>query len=183
MGKIMVLENFLLRNKAAILERWHHLVLETYPANTSRFLMQEKDRFVNPVGYAISQEIGALYKELLGGMNVDKLSTSLENIIRIRSVQDFSPSQGIAFILLLKKAIREELEGEILDNRIFEEWLELESKIDTLVLLAFDIYMKCREKICEIKINEIKTERERIFKLLERTNLLSGKLEKEWDTD
>jgi len=167
------LEHFLSQNKGTIVERWHRLILETYPPNTSMFLKRERDRFVNPVGYTISREIGILYDELLTGMNLDRLTTSLENILKIRSVQDFSPSEGIAFIPLLKKAIREELEGKFSSHRIFEEWAELESKIDTVALLAFDIYMRCREKIHQIKINEVKGERERIFKLLERTR---GKL-------
>jgi len=176
--KMTELENFLLRNKAAILERWYHLILETYPAHTSRFLKGEKDRFVNPVGHTISRETEALYDELLRGMDVDKLSTSLENIIRIRSVQDFSPSEGIAFVLLLKRIIREKLEGRIVDKGIFGEWAILESKIDTMALLAFDIYMKCREKIYEIKLHEVKGERERLFRLLERIDPTSGKSEK-----
>lgn len=170
----MALEHFLSENKATILERWYRLILETYPPNTSRFLKREKDRFVNPVGYTISQEIGVLYDELLTGMDLEKLTTSLENIIKIRSVQDFPPSEGVVFIHLLKRTMREELEGKFPSDRIFEEWAQLESKIDTLALLAFDIYMRCREKIFEIKVNEVKGERERIFKLLERTRLVSG---------
>jgi len=154
------------------LERWFHLILETYPAGTSRFLKQEKDRFANPVGYTISQEIEALYDELLQEMNSDKLAVCLDNIIRIRVVQDFSPSQTIAFIFLLKKAIREELASEIAENRVFEELLKFESKIDKLVLFALDIYMECREKVYEIRVNEAKAERERVLKLLERANLI-----------
>lgn len=153
------------------MERWSQLILETYPADTSRFLKQEKDRFINPVGYTISQEIEVVYDELLQRMNSDKLAACLDNIIRIRAVQDFSPSQTVAFIFLLKKAIREELTSEIKENRVFEELLEFEARIDKLVLLAFDIYMKCREKVFEIRLNEAKVERERVLKLLERTNL------------
>ena len=153
------------------MERWFQLVLETYPAGTSRFLKQEKDRFANPVGYTISQEIEALYDELLQEMNSDKLAVCLDNIIRIRAVQDFPPSQTIAFIFLLKKAIREELASEITENRVFEELLKFEARIDKLALLAFDIYMKCREKVFEIRVNEAKAERERVLKLLERINL------------
>lgn len=153
------------------MERWFQLILETYPADTSRFLKQEKDRFINPVGYTISQEIEALYDELLQEMNSDKLAACLDNIIRIRAVQDFPPSQTIAFIFLLKKAIREELASEIAENRVLEELLKFESKIDKLVLLALDIYMKCREKVFEIRVNEAKAERERVLKLLDRTNL------------
>ncbi len=177
----MVLESLLSQNRAAILERWFQLILETYPAGTSRFLKKEKDRFVNPVGYTTSREIGVLYEELLRGMDSDKLSVSLDNIIRIRSVQDFSPSQAIAFIFVLKKAIREELASEIRENQLFEELLRFESRIDELALLALDIYMKCREKVYEIRVNEVKAERERAFKLLEGTYIMYGKLEKEQD--
>lgn len=173
----MVLESLLSQKKITILERWFQLILETHPAVTSRFLKQEKDRFANPVGYTICQEIETLYDELLGGMDLGKLSASLDNIIRIRSVQDFSPSQAIVFVLLLKKAIREKLASEIREKQLFEELLRFESKIDELVLLAFDIYMKCREKVYEIRVNEVKAERERVFKLLERTNLMYGKPE------
>lgn len=171
----MALEHFLAGNRAAILERWNHLIVETYPPNTSRFLRRERDRFINPVAYTISQEIGVLYEELLGGMDPDRISRSLENIMKIRSVQDFSPSEGVAFVLLLKKTIREKLGSEISDVSIFAEWSALESKIDAMALLAFDIYMKCREKIYEIKVNEVKGETQRILRLLERSSLISEK--------
>ncbi len=173
-----MLEGLLSQKKAAILERWLHLILETYPAESSRFLKQEKDRFLNPVGYTISQEIEAIYEELLQGMDSEKLSHFLDKIVRIRAIQDFSPSQAIAFIPLLKKGIREELKGEVRKNQIFEELLRFESRIDRLALLAFDIYMKCREKIYEIRVNEVKN---RTFSLLKRANLICGV--SEWEPD
>lgn len=167
----MVLEYFLSQKRASILEKWFRLILESYPADSSRFFKQEKDRFINPVGYTIFQEIEALYEGLLRGMNSDKLSTSLDNIIRIRAVQNFSPSQATSFVFLLKKAIREELEKEIRENQLFGELLEFESRIDELALHAFDIYMKCRDKVYEIRVSEVEAERDRLLKLWERTNL------------
>jgi len=175
----MVLEHLLSQKKAAILERWLQLILESYPAQTSKFIKQESDRFVNPVGYTISQEIEAIYEELLHGMNSDKLAASLDNIIRIKSVQDFPPSQVIAFTFLLKQAIRAELASEIVENQVFEELLHFWSKTDKIIQLSLDIYMKCREKVYEIRVNEVKAEAEQLSRLLERTNLLYEKLEKE----
>lgn len=166
----MVLK-YLSQKKVAILERWFQLILETYPADTSRFLKQEKDRFLNPVGYTISQEIEALYEGLLQEINPDKVITCLDNIIRIRAIQDFPPSQAIAFIFLLKKAIREKLASELRENQLFEQLLKIESRIDELTLLAFDVYMRCREKVYEIRVKEAKAERERVLKLLGRANL------------
>ncbi len=168
----MVLEHLLSQKRAAILERWFQLILETYPADSSRLLKQDKDRFANPVGYTISQEIKTLYEELLQGMNTDRLAACLDNIIRIRSVQDFLPSQAIAFIFLLKRAVREELASEHEEKGAVEEILEFESRIDKLVLLALDTYMKCREKVFEIRVNEATAEKERALKLLERANLV-----------
>jgi len=155
------------------------LILESYPADASRFLKQEKDRFANPVGYTISQEIEVLYEELLHGMNSDKLAACLDNMIRIRAVQDFPPSQAIAFTFLLKKAIREELASEITERQAFEELLKYESRIDIIVLLALDIYMKCREKVHQIRVNEVKNEKEMAFKLLERISPMYETLAKE----
>ncbi|MFC2035547.1 RsbRD N-terminal domain-containing protein [Chloroflexota bacterium] len=168
----MVLENLLSQKRAVILERWFQLVLETYPADTSGFLKQDKDRFTNPVGYTVSQEIKIIYEELLQDMDTDRLTVCLDNIIRIRSVQDFLPSQAVSFIFLLKTAVREEWARVNGEKDAVEQLLEFELRIDKLVLLALDIYMKCREKVFEIRVNEVKAEREMAFKVFERANLV-----------
>jgi len=168
----MVLEHVLVQKKDAILEKWFHMILDTYPADAAGFFKRDKDRFSNPIGYTISQEIKNLYEELLNDMNTDRLTACLDNIIKIRAVQDFPPSQAIAFILLLKKAVREEAANELKESQTFEELLKFEAKIDTLLLLALNSYMKCRERVFEIRMNEVKAERERAFTLLERTNLV-----------
>ncbi len=175
----MDLQYLLLQKKNAILGKWLNLVFDTYPSHSSKFLRQDKDRFVNPVRYTIAQETETIYDVLVQGMNIGKLSASLENILKIRSVQDFSPSQAISFVFLLKQAIREELTDEIRQKQLFGELLQFESGIDTLSLLGLDLYTKCREKIHELRVNEVRAERERAFKLLERTNLMHGKLAEE----
>jgi len=179
MASGVLLKDLLSQKRDNILQQWLHLILETYPPETSAFLKKEKDQFTNPIGYTIAREVKVLYNELLHKTNPAKLSFSLNNIIRIRSVQDFSPSQAISFVFFLKKLIREELKGEIWGKKMMEDLLKFESKIDKMALLAFDIYMKCREEIYRIKVNEMKAEREMVFRMLERANLLYRKLEKE----
>jgi hypothetical protein len=165
------LKQSLIEKKKSILERWFHLILETYPPETSKFIRKEKDRFVNPVGVTLSEGMEALYEGLLKGVEADQISNPLEKILQIRSVQDFSPSQAVAIISLLKKAVQEEMkENKIEMKGMIEEWFDLESRIDQLSLRAFDIYTTYRERIYEIRINEIKRERDRAFMLLERTN-------------
>ena len=162
----MALIELLTQNKDSILQRWLKLISDTYPTEVSGFL-NGKDRFSNPVGYTISQEIDALYEELLQGRaDSDKASASLDNIIKIRAIQDFSPQEAISFVFLLKKAITDELVSEIEKKESFGEWLNFESRIDKLASVAFDKYVKCREKIFELRVNEVKAEREIAFKLL-----------------
>jgi len=164
----MALENILSQNQKTILKKWFDLILETYPADTADLMRKDKNQFTNPVGFTISREIEVILKGLLEGMNSEGFSGPLNSIIKIRSVQDLSPSQAVGFIFLLKKAIGETVKGEIRKETIREEWLRFQTKIDQLALLAFDIYMDCREKICEIRVKKAQGEREMAFKMMQR---------------
>jgi hypothetical protein len=159
---------------ASVLGKWSQLVLETYPADAARFLRDERDRFVNPVGYIVSHEVKKIYEELLHGMDPERLTGSLGEIIRIRSVQDFSPSQAVGVVFLLKRAVREVLVGEIAGDRGYGELLDFESRVDRLALLAFDVYMKCREKVCEIRVNEVASQRDMALRMLSRAGETDG---------
>ena len=152
----MTLAELLSQKKSIIVERWIDLLFSSYPAETTRFLKKEKDRFDNPVAYQITQGITGLYEALLQERDSEQVLGYLDEIIRIRAIQEFSPSQAMAFIFLLKKVIRGELATELQEPQIAAECLELESRIDGLALLGFEVYMKRREKLHEIRINEVK---------------------------
>jgi hypothetical protein len=158
-------KDLLLQNRSAIVQKWFDRIVKTYPANSQKFIERQKDRFANPVGSIILQGIEALYGELLREMDSEKVTKYLDPMIRIQAVQGFSPSEALSFIPSLKKIVREELRREIQERRLFEELGEFESKIDRLTLLAFDNYMKCREKIYEIRVEEL---RKRSVKVMER---------------
>lgn len=170
----MKLNKLLSEKKTTILEKWFDMIVETYPPETSDFLKNQKDRFANPVGSTIFSGIENLFEQLLNSRNADvsaqaeKISPFLDSIIRIRAIQDFTPSQAIAFIFFLKKVIREEL-NTVLEEVASGELLALESKIDNLALLSFDIFMKCREKLYEIKADEV---RNMTLRLLQKANLI-----------
>jgi hypothetical protein len=168
---VAVLSDLLKKKKGEILERWFRLILETYSSDTARILRLEKDEFVNPVGATLTRQTEVLYGELLGEMNSERIASALEQILRIRSVQDFSPSQSVLFVPLLKKAIQEELAEQMRGGALFGEWLGLESKIDRIFLLAVDLHGKCRETIYEIRLREMKHQKDRAFKLMARSGL------------
>jgi len=170
----MSLQDIIKKNRKAILDRCFDLIAATYPPETSQLLKQEKDRFLNPVGHTLRHEIKIIFDELAGHMDVNKLNTALENIIKIRAVQEFAASEAVGFIFHIKKAVTEitcgteqkegfkdrwlkeaeSQEGRRSENNetgIIYEFFEFEQRIDKLALMAFDIYMQCREKIHEIK--------------------------------
>ena len=164
-------KQLLIQRKPSILQRWVDLIVATYPAHTSTLMRQERDPFSNPVGHTLTIETEALYEGLLRGDGADRLSGHLDKIVQIRSVQDFSPSRAVAVVPLLKEAVRKEIEqGGFDDSRLMVEWLEFDARIDQLSLLAFDLYAKNREKICEIRIDEMRKERDRALRMLRLTN-------------
>lgn len=174
----MRLNNLLAQRKTGIVKQWFTSAIETYPSDTAKFLKRQKDPFANPVGRTIHKGLETLFNELLKEMDYEAVVSCLDPIIRIRAIQNFSPSQAIGFIFSLKKAVRENIQKEIPEAQVFDELLLFESKIDALSLIAFNLYMQCREKIYELKANEMKN---RTFRAFERAGLVSEMPEVEPD--
>ena len=102
----MRLESLLVRHKHEIVNDWFNLLVETYPADAAQFMKRENDPFSNPVGSSARSGLEAIFNELAEGMNPQPLTDFLDPIIRIRAIQNFTPSQATGFIFLLKKAIQ-----------------------------------------------------------------------------
>jgi len=166
----MELKNLLRAKKSTILKKWFDAVADTYPDNTSSFLKKQKAQFTNPVGYTLSEGLEGLFEALLKGVIPETVATFLDSIVRIRAIQEFSPSEAISFVFLLKKIVRQELGSEPLaQQRLRDELPAFDSSVDDLALYAFDLYMKCREKIYELKANEA---RKMTFRLLHQAKLI-----------
>lgn len=165
----MTLRQLLEAEKPAIIDRWFALILTTYPADAAQFF-RTKNTFTNPVGESISQGIDDIFDGLLAGADPETFRPFLDTIIRIRAVQDFTASNAVVFVYHLKAAIRERCLGRIQSAGLLPELLTLELRIDELALMAFDIFMRCREKLYDLKANELK---DRTLWLLKRTGFLT----------
>ena len=168
----MRLNDLLKQKKAAIIKEWFNIIINSYPSDTAHFLKKQKDHFANPVGTTILHSLKPLFDEILNGMDHKAIVSYIDPMIRIRAVQVmFSPSQAVGFIFSLKEAVRSNLKKrEIQDDQIINELIIFESKIDEVGLMAFDIFMKCREQIYELKSNG---ERNRVFRAFQRAGLIS----------
>ncbi|SMC94149.1 RsbT co-antagonist protein rsbRD N-terminal domain-containing protein [Desulfocicer vacuolatum DSM 3385] len=157
------------QNKKQIIDQWFLHTINSYPQETARVLGKLKNRFDNPVGSATAHSLEESFNLLLQKeIDIDKIETALDSIIRIRAVQSFSASQAVGFVFELKKIIKTVLEGER-DN-------DFDGKIDEMALAAFNRFMKCRENIFLLKATESKR---RIHSAFERAGLVTELKEKE----
>ncbi|MHB8204113.1 MAG: RsbRD N-terminal domain-containing protein [Desulfomonilaceae bacterium] len=169
-----MLVDLLLENKKAIIKHWTDLTIDTYPPEAGSFIRNQKNQFANPVGAAIINGAEALFDWVMSGSKdySPDVVRRLDDIVRIRAVQQFSASDALGFIFLLKKSLRESIPEKMMkDQHLVGELLRLESRVDSLVLTSFDIYMKCREKLFEMRAMEI---RNRTSRILERACMKYG---------
>lgn len=155
------------RHRPQLLDRWRTLVLDSYPEEAARFFRREQDSFRNPVGRTVMLATATVLDGVLLGHPASDVAEALEAIVRIRAVQQFSAAEAVAFVFLLKRAIREELAGTSSGDVPWRALADLESRIDALALSAFEIYIGCRERIYEIRLNEARRRTATLFERLD----------------
>jgi len=144
------------KNKDAVVRRWLDDALATYPDRSAVAFTRQKDPFANPVGHSLRVGTRGIFEALLDGTDDEKIRRCLHEIIRIRAVQELSASVAVGFVFQLKEAIRTELPKAAGDPRFSAELAALEARIDRIALTAFDVFVQCREQLCELRVNEVK---------------------------
>jgi len=152
----------------AILKKWLDVLLSNYPQETVVFFKKEKDPFANPIVHQLNRGLTDILTVLMEDQGREAASAALDEVIRVLALQEMNPSQAMTFVFHLKHIIREELAPELRDPSLASEMLELESYIDGLALLGFDSYMQRREKLCDLKVSEVKS---RVSGLLRRAGI------------
>jgi hypothetical protein len=167
----MAIEQRLLQNKKKLVRQWFDMLAGTYPLETVRLLKKETSQFANPVGHTFLVAIEEILEEFLGQNNAEAMWPLLDKVIRIRAIQDFSPSSSLAFIFGLKTIALELLEEDLASGVVGREELsDFDRKVDALALSAFDVYMRCRENLFEVRMTEVKN---RTHRLLKRAQIIS----------
>ncbi|SDU31929.1 RsbRD N-terminal domain-containing protein [Desulfobacula phenolica] len=158
----MHLKQILEKNKKSFTEKWFQATIDTYPAQSAKFLGKDSNRFDNPVGAVTHETIEDVINLIIGDFNQETLEKALDPIIRIRAVQSFSASEAVSFVFALKQI------GEtILDNSLIREFDKL---VDQIALASFNKLMKCKEEVFLLKATESKR---RIHRAFERAGLVA----------
>jgi hypothetical protein len=154
------------QKRASLLDRWLDLALEGYPSGSSGLLGREKDPISNPVGHALSEGGRAILSMVLDETPAEGAEKSLEELMKVRSVQAFTASQAVAPVFLMRRVLAEEAGGERAGLEDLRELLALEGRFEKVAFFAFDAYARCRERVSEARVNEM---RRQIY-LIERTH-------------
>ena len=162
-----MLKEILNKKKSLIVHNWTELIFNSYPAEAVNYLSTKKNRFSNPIGYTVTANTEKIFDELINDCDFEKIKLLLDDIIKIRAVQSFPPSQAVYFLLDLKKAIRDECKTELLNKNVSDELSNFELLIDKMLIVGFELYMEAREKVFKIRVNEIKS---RSFKVIENAD-------------
>lgn len=152
----MDFEELLQQKKEAIIQRWLDAALSTYQAEASAAFARQRDPFANPVGHSLREGTRGIFEALLEGADPAEVGRYLDDMIRIRAVQEFAASQTLSFIFELKNAVREEVGDRCRDPRLAAELTRFDGRIDGIALAAFDVFVDCRERVCELRVNEAK---------------------------
>jgi hypothetical protein len=142
-------------HREKIVKKWVEYTLSTYAS--SAFFLKETDGFANPVGGNIRQALEKLFVLLAGKADAKEFVAPLEQIMRIRCVQEFTPSQAVAPVHAVKHITREILAADKQHRELTNDLYDFEFAVDLAVLAAFDIYMQCRERLYQVRIREIKS--------------------------
>jgi hypothetical protein len=164
----MTLREILIERQAALCGRWIALILEEYGAGTALRWQRELDPFANPVGHALRTAVPRLFQAVTGEGEPDEgAASALEEIIRIRSVQELAPSSAVAFVFRFRDLVRAELAAELAAGDHGAALAALDGRIERMVLLAFDVYVRQREIIFRLRQEELKRS---VASLLRRWN-------------
>lgn len=163
------LYSLLLPKKDAMAARWIDVVHGTYPFDTIGFLRTRKDRFANPVGFRTEEAARALMDVLFSDQpNEDSLRSAVDEIIRVRAVQDFSPETAVGVVFALKDIVRQVVDESGQMAEVMPALLRLESRIDAVALMAFGAYARFRETLHMMKVDEFKRLNSQILRLAEK---------------
>ncbi|MDL2207424.1 RsbRD N-terminal domain-containing protein [Desulfovibrio sp. OttesenSCG-928-M16] len=162
-------------HKEAMEKRWIDTVHGTYPFDTVGFLRTHRDRFANPVGFR-TEEAARTLLEVMFADTPDEaaISSAIEEIIRVRAIQDFSPEMAVGVFYAMKDILRDTVRkhGQLED--VLPALLNMESRIDAVVLLAFGAYARSRETLHRLKVEEFKRQHSQIFRLAEKKAAKDG---------
>jgi hypothetical protein len=136
--------------------RWLERAMASYSPEAGEAWGRERDRFANPVGHALREGTRRVLEALLGDAEPEAVKRGLDTMVRMRAVQSLSPIEAVGFVLELKEVVRAEVHDPVPGDALPIPLPELDRRIDRAALIAFELYVRYREEVLELRIKELK---------------------------
>ncbi|MCF8029147.1 MAG: RsbRD N-terminal domain-containing protein [Desulfobacteraceae bacterium] len=153
------------------ISKWLDALMQTYPDESARFFKDTTDPFANPVGATMKKGISELFDVVTASaFDPEAAHAALEPMIRVRAIQEFSPSQAVGFVTEIKSIISSDAGGSKEAHPQAEKLQQIGDHADRALLAAFDIYMNCKKKVYELRARQA---RDSVSQLLIKKELIS----------
>ncbi len=122
------------------------------------------DEFLNPAGTTVRTATKKLLDAVLGeDIETESLQKSMKELIRLQAVQELSPAQAMLPFVTLKQHIYNIVEKALVSEN-FLEYKEMTDRIDTLMLMAFDMFAQDKEELYRVRVKELKNAQSQILR-------------------
>jgi hypothetical protein len=146
----MALRDLIALKRKALCERWVDSVLAGYDPRLGAAWKKRPDPFTNPIAFILTERAPGLLAALAGEADEKATAAALEDVLSVRAVQDMAPSKAVEAVWRWREVLEEMLSPGPDDRE------ELRGRVERLGLMAFDAYMRCRERVFRIRQDELK---------------------------
>ncbi len=127
------------------------------------------DKFLNPVAFTIKASTKEIFPAIIGDdVEPDTIKFHLDEILKIQAIQQLSPAQALLPLITIKNHIYAFTNN---DAKLISEFKEMTDRLDTLLLMAFDIFTQEKEKIYRIRVNELKSAQSQVLRYVQDKGL------------
>ncbi len=160
-----MLKNICNENKDKLLLLWLNDFFNHHKLDDIGVSRTIDDKFLNPVAFTIKAATAELLPAILGeDIDPENIKFHINEILKIQAIQQLSPAQALLPIINIKSHILALITEK---NEYLREYLEISQRLDTLLLMAFDIFTQEKEKIYRIRVNELKSAQSQILRLFQ----------------
>ena len=162
----MSTEDIISARRDAAIQKWTEAVFAMYPFETTGFIRTQRDQC------AAGEQI---YDAVTGrDVDMEKVHASVAALIRIRAVQDLKPEQAVGVLYLYKSVLRELLLADMLAAGDVQGFLDMGDRLDTLCLMAFNLYLADREQVYAERVAQQRREASQIRRWAARHGLVEN---------
>lgn len=159
--------------KSVLLQKWIDNFYASYPLGSTGFVRTSTDKFTNPIGVITQSNLSILYDAVLGeDIDKDTFVAALTEVVQLRAIQQMSPSQAVGPIVQLKSLLKDHVFYVLCKDTkdcdeiisLTEQYIVVEARIDSLLVMALDMYAAQREQIYTLRVEEVKRNQSQVLR-------------------